>query len=1432
MSRQIDDIVETLKAAKERKVSAVLLVGAGCSVSAGIPTANQFVKIIADRYPRSYERATQKQYPHCMAELSVSERRHLVVEYIDKAVVNWAHIGIAQLMMRNFIDRVLTTNFDPLIMRACSLVDIFPAVYDFAASQYYKPADIPSRAVFHLHGQHTGFALLHTQEECERHSNHLAPVFEDAGRARVWIVIGYSGENDPVFEHLAKVEHFDNRLYWIGYKDQEPLEHVRERLLRRGKDAHYVSGFDADEFFVALARRLDCFPPTFITRPFSHLAERFDRLATFRPSTQGLPSNVMSITRQVIQQAVYHFEPPQPGAEEADRNVLAPQDAPAFFTAMGHLIAGEYDEVLALRPKKGQPIPNALRQILAQAHLAKGGAFQAGAQSDPDIEQRERKLSDAIEQYKKAQEVQEHFWPAYHGWGRALAQRALGRTGRRGGEDLDNALSKFDEALKYKGDVPTVTQDIVNALVSFANRGFDEPRSLLERANGYLERALTAHPGHPSLRTLRALLLMERGRHQDGAEGEALLQSAYDEYIALAQSGAELSALRYNAGNALGYLASRRTGEEADRLFEQALLHFQQAPLVPAQAAIRLNAMGWVNQIWGQNSQAEARAQRLAQAAQLFESALDALPEFVLALGNLLSVLRLRAPLLAVEQAATLFQGMLRRVDAAEAKQADTAFVALLRADTQAELSRWLPDADGVALREQALALYQRIADHDRERPLVAAAAGTLLLKRAEVLIGDRQHETIGDAVRWFAREHKLAPKKSSSAYSYAQALHALAKCKPKLSRDREKLIQQAVELLRPFALPDSPVAMLQLQAAMLYELADSRPRKSGISLLVEAEKHLQVAHRHQPSSDRILVEWGLNLAKQAEYSAGADARTLFERTVEKLRSALEIAPKNQFLHGVLGNALLWREQAGRDEGSERRLRDAIQHFGQASEPESFVQQGWSQALTMLADLEPVGPETVRLLEEATNHTKRAEHLDPNVANHAVNHGHLLRRRAALLPSEAGPPLLLEAEQSYARAQSLNPQLLAAILGRATSLAELSLLQEGACAALSWQQAKQLFESAQQTHPDELDVHISYGNALLGRGEAMHSEESWKCAEQAFRSAAECARKSGQKLAGPYVGIAAALEQRAARASDSQEGGRLADQAMDELQRAEELQPRTADAAIVFCRIALSLMGRVADSQQESILNAARAWCARAEPSAAAAHRLLTTWGLVLTELAARSDQATSTGLFQEALDKLEHGGRAGNDTPSSLLNQSACWLAWARCGSRVDAIARVARADLLISLAATMTTSPTVTCGQIEVQIMRALFAERGTDEALLGEAQANLTQLLKSEGQTAGVFYMAGRLQMICGAHLSEPRASQARALAQEYFARAEQLEPGILRVQLRVLDKRRGESLSLAPPESLLAASVEIVVPAAGEAAPPILEGATIESGSTKV
>ena len=106
------------------------LVVQSAQVSHQHPTS--FATLRSISHPRTARAASF--YPDCMAALERGVRRDLIGAYIDKAKINWAHIALAQLIDGGYVDRVLTTNFDPLISRACALVNSFPAVYDFAAS--------------------------------------------------------------------------------------------------------------------------------------------------------------------------------------------------------------------------------------------------------------------------------------------------------------------------------------------------------------------------------------------------------------------------------------------------------------------------------------------------------------------------------------------------------------------------------------------------------------------------------------------------------------------------------------------------------------------------------------------------------------------------------------------------------------------------------------------------------------------------------------------------------------------------------------------------------------------------------------------------------------------------------------------------------------------------------------------------------------------------------------------------------------------------------------------------------------------------------------------------------------------------------------------------------------------------------------------------
>ena len=510
MEHNKDDVVETVKNAKERGKKCTLLIGAGCSVTAGIPTAKGFVEIIEKDYTRAFKRARTKTYAHCMAELSLGERRDIIADYVDKAKVNWAHIAIAQLMKAGFVDRVLTTNFDLLVVRACALLGQFPAVYDFAASQLFKAADIPDQAVFYLHGQRTGFVLMNTEEECKKHSDLLAPVFEDAGKGRVWLVVGYGGENDPVFDHLAKVSRFDNKLYWIVYRDDEPAEHVRKHLLVDGKYAFYVKGFDADDFFVTLAQKLNCFPPDFISKPFSHLDSLLETITPYTLPGQTTQMDVTDEARKLIRTAINTYE-----------NVQTPQSPEILARTL--LMKGNYDEVIALLPKNTKDLSPELAELMSWAYIMQGNSLSDQAKTKTG-EEADHLFAQAVEKYQAALKIKPDMYEALSNWGSTLSDQAETKAGEEADQLFALAGVKYQAALNIKPDMH-------EALYNWG------------------------------------LALYRQAETKTGEKADLLFALAGEKYQAAIKIKPDMYEALNNWGLALYRQAKTKTGEKADRLF-------------------------------------------------------------------------------------------------------------------------------------------------------------------------------------------------------------------------------------------------------------------------------------------------------------------------------------------------------------------------------------------------------------------------------------------------------------------------------------------------------------------------------------------------------------------------------------------------------------------------------------------------------------------------------------------------------------------------------------------------------------------------------------------------------------------------------------------------------------------------------------------------
>jgi hypothetical protein len=280
-------LAASLKDAKEQG-GAILLVGAGISVSAGIPPAQQLMKIAVDNFPNYFteeeqhlaqEDINQLQYNDIMTKLSNVKRKELFKWFIEgnedkgieKAKLNFAHIAIAELLKQGYFSRILTVNFDPLLIHACYMVGMypFPAIYDLGAMGQVNAELLHDPSIVYLNGQHVGFVQRNTTDQLEAHKETLSQIVRSTGCSKTWVVAGYSGENDPLMDALNELRPYNNWLYWLEYGDQV-LQKESHHFLNRDEEIKVMYHADADETFMRIAELLNC-SLDFIERPDKEL---------------------------------------------------------------------------------------------------------------------------------------------------------------------------------------------------------------------------------------------------------------------------------------------------------------------------------------------------------------------------------------------------------------------------------------------------------------------------------------------------------------------------------------------------------------------------------------------------------------------------------------------------------------------------------------------------------------------------------------------------------------------------------------------------------------------------------------------------------------------------------------------------------------------------------------------------------------------------------------------------------------------------------------------------------------------------------------------------------------------------------------------------------------------------------------------------------
>lgn len=262
-----------------------LFLGAGASVSSGIPSAEKcimewkgriftsanpglekevghlFLASVQSRiqswldrqagFPPAGSLAEYSFYVECCYPLS-DDRRAYFQNLVKVGRPSYGYRLLALLAEEGAVDSVWSTNFDcyPAQATVGSPVTAIEVGLDSTGRIERLPRKSELLCVA-LHGDYRYDALKNTTKELQQQDSELRAAFAQHVRDQTVIVIGYSGRDDSVMECLANAmkQKGVGRLYWCGFQDPEPSAKVAALIaLARsvGRQAFYVpaNGFD------------------------------------------------------------------------------------------------------------------------------------------------------------------------------------------------------------------------------------------------------------------------------------------------------------------------------------------------------------------------------------------------------------------------------------------------------------------------------------------------------------------------------------------------------------------------------------------------------------------------------------------------------------------------------------------------------------------------------------------------------------------------------------------------------------------------------------------------------------------------------------------------------------------------------------------------------------------------------------------------------------------------------------------------------------------------------------------------------------------------------------------------------------------------------------------------------------------------------------
>jgi hypothetical protein len=295
----------------------VFLIGAGASVSAGIPGAADIGRLLVKEIARRLGLSGYQSWSSCEAYWELEKRarfnncrkveidkaaapedgmidwwrvydhafqryfsqpddvRRLFSEIVEKAqgAINWSHLVIGEIVAAGIASTIVTTNFDQLVLSGMVRAGVIPVVCDGLESLNRIDGSPTHPQLIEIHGSRHTYLLRNAPDDVaslQQDPGAIAAVQSLFHHAHAVVVVGYGGRETGLMDLLIKAgqAYPDKHLYWILYDDNlTNLAPKARAFLQTSKNGGVLLGQDSDCFFLELSKALGIGSPSTIGNP-------------------------------------------------------------------------------------------------------------------------------------------------------------------------------------------------------------------------------------------------------------------------------------------------------------------------------------------------------------------------------------------------------------------------------------------------------------------------------------------------------------------------------------------------------------------------------------------------------------------------------------------------------------------------------------------------------------------------------------------------------------------------------------------------------------------------------------------------------------------------------------------------------------------------------------------------------------------------------------------------------------------------------------------------------------------------------------------------------------------------------------------------------------------------------------------------------------